>query len=91
MHKASTTGLDRGINPRPRFNDKSANEDLTNAPNKCNMKAKTAHTIKTPLFAKILHKTDSIHTQTKEDDDAITCSGNDKHVDGFANDPRDGT
>ena len=71
-------------------NDKSANEDLTEAPNKYNMKAKTVDSIRTPLFAKILRNTDSIHAQTKEEEDATPWSGNEKHDDGFVNDPRDG-
>ena len=53
-------------------NDKSANEDLTESPNKYNKKAKAIDLIKTPLFAKSVHNTDSIHTQEKGDDDAIT-------------------
>ena len=50
-------------------NYKSAKEDLAEAFNKFNMKAKTVDSIKTPLFAKILHNTDSIHTKTKENDE----------------------
>lgn len=37
----------------------------------------------------ILSNTDSIHTQTKENDEDTAWSGNGKHDDGFANDPRD--
>ena len=39
-------------------NDKSADEDLTNAYDKFNMKAKTFDLSKVPLFAKILNNTD---------------------------------
>ena len=53
------------------------------------MKAETIDSIKKSLFAKILHNSDSIHTKTKENDDAITWSGND-HDEGFAITHRDG-
>ena len=53
-------------------NCKIANEDLSKDFNKSNKKYKTIDSFKTPLFANDLHNTDSIHTQVKEDNDAIT-------------------